>query len=145
MTSNDVGTAGKKKNVFTVILAIAAVLLFLGLAALAQIGWLLYQQEEQSAPKTLVNDSVDATVTAAAKKGWIPCPGVCLKLATPGWEHKEVANFAPSDVWFTFYDSSGSSFFSQRHIGHIIQTYADKPAKDIGICKLCNGTGWVKQ
>jgi hypothetical protein len=100
-------------------------------------------------PLTLIEDSVPKTVQVAAEGGWVACPGECLKLATPGWQHKEVQGFAPSDYWMTypFTDATGAAWqaYSQRHIGHIIRAYPDKAAQDVGICPVCKGTGWVRK
>ena len=94
-------------------------------------------------PRTLINNSVDETVADAAKKGWVPCPGKCLKLADPGWHHQDLQGFPATYIWMTYPYSDGEMYYSQNHIGHIIESYPDRPAKDIGICPICNGSGWV--
>jgi hypothetical protein len=96
------------------------------------------------APTTLVADSVPQTVKAAAKNGWVPCPGKCLKLATPGWRHMHVEGHPDSDVWFRYRLQGGWSAFSQRHVGHIIKI-SGKQASDTGSCTICEGTGWVRK
>lgn len=96
-------------------------------------------------PNTLVNDSVEETVSLAASKGWVPCPGSCLKLATPGWQHEDHPGYAPTDVWFTFHFTGGSKSFSQRHIGHIIETSENGHPDDVGICPVCLGVSWVRK
>lgn len=88
-------------------------------------------------PRTLIEDSIPKTVDTAAKLGWVPCPGNCLKLATPGWHHQVVEGHSDTDIWFTFRYSDGWYAYSQNHIGHIIRTYSDRPAEDIGICPVC--------
>ena len=100
---------------------------------------------EHAPPKTLVSDSVQATVAEAARKGWIPCPGNCLKLATPGWIRKKMDNFPDNYVWFPFKYEGGTEYYSQNHLGHIIKTSQYSPAKDTGICPICAGTGWVPE
>lgn len=109
----------------------------------------LAQKPYPDPPLTLVDDSVPKTVKVASENGWVACPGECLKLATPGWHHQNVAGYAPSDVWmtYTFTDAQGKSWsaYSQRHIGHIIRSYPDKAAVDTGICPICKGTGWVRK
>jgi hypothetical protein len=100
-------------------------------------------------PLTLVENSVTKTVKVAAEGGWVPCPGECLKLAKPGWQQREIQGFSPSDYWmpYPYTDKDGAAWqaFSQRHIGHIIRSYPDKAAQDVGICPICNGTGWVRK
>jgi hypothetical protein len=92
-------------------------------------------------PNNLINGSESATVAAAGKLGWKPCPGTCLKLSTPGWHKMEVAGHPETDNWFTF-DGGGS--FTQAHAGHIIQTSPGGGAVDNGACPVCGGTGWVR-
>jgi hypothetical protein len=96
-------------------------------------------------PRTLVDDSIPKTIELASQDGWVPCPGNCLKLATPGWHHQHVDGYADTDIWFSFDNDHYTAAFSQRHIGHIIQTSDDQPAKDGGICPICQGTGWVRK
>lgn len=123
-----------------VILVVMAV----GGAALFLVG----KQQSKSYPEpplTLVDDSVPKTVQVAAERGWVPCPGNCLKLATPGWHHQSVEGHPDTDIWFSFRAPNGWAAYSQNHIGHIIRTYSDKPAEDVGVCPTCNGTGWVRK
>ncbi len=135
------------------IVAVVAVLIMV--TVMGWIGWIKFTtpvEPKQTAsapvyppaPRTLIDDSVLETVRVAAERGWVPCPGDCLKLATPGWHHQDIQGFPDTDVWFTFRYAGGWSAFSQRHIGHIIQTHPDQAAKDTGICPICDGTGWVR-
>lgn len=91
-------------------------------------------------PRTLVDSSVEKTIKAADKLGFRPCPGSCLKLATPGWHRRKLKGFPDSYYWFTYTsnDHSKIMYFSQGHAGHIISKL-----RDIGPCEVCNGTGWV--
>jgi tetratricopeptide (TPR) repeat protein len=91
----------------------------------------------------------NATTSEAARLGWRPCPGNCLKATTPGWHKLDVAGHPASDNWITFDyrepdGTSAHSSFSQLHIGHIIQSFPDKAAVDSGPCPICGGTGWVR-
>lgn len=106
-----------------------------------------YSQELQKEdyPKNLVYGSSKATVAYAAQKGWIPCPGKCLKLATPGWTHRDIAGYSPDDMWFVFNHAGGWRAYSQRHAGHIIRKHADRAAEDMGPCPVCGGKGWIKK
>lgn len=96
-------------------------------------------------PKNLINDSTDATIKYAAARGWVPCSGSCLKLATPGWIKRDMDGFAPSDRWYPFPISGSTRYFSQRHVGHIIKRYSTKLAEDVGPCPICGGVAWLKQ
>lgn len=101
------------------------------------------EREANGPPHTLVNDSVEQTIAEAARRGWKPCPGHCLQLSMPGWHHEDVPGHPPTDVWYKFYHSGGYHMFSQGHCGHIIKEYYDQGAKDVGVCPVCNGVGWV--
>ncbi|HEY9790422.1 MAG TPA: hypothetical protein V6D22_08485 [Candidatus Obscuribacterales bacterium] len=165
-------TGGKKKRgKFNLVNAALVAFVCFALLVGAGIGWFLYQQhatlqakeqareqtiqqaeeKRQAAlranppPATLVNDSVAETIKYASQHGWVPCPGDCLKLAMRGWHHRHVDGFPPSYVWMEYRYSDGSHLYSQHHIGHIIRTYVDRPAEDVGICPVCGGTGWVKK
>jgi hypothetical protein len=157
----------KRRGKVSIVNAIIFAIVGVSIVALAGLGWVLMQQNievkknaeareaakaareeflaKHPCPRTLVNDSVPATVKAAAANGWYPCPGDCLKLATPGWHRQDLAGFAPTDWWFSFRYDEGTQYFSQRHIGHLIRRYSDRPAEDAGLCPICNGTGWVRR
>lgn len=152
---------------------VVAVILFVAvLAGAGVLGWQIYLKQSQieltkaarekakeeheawlrslpRPPDTIINDSTEATVRAAAKNGWIPCTGDCLKLATPGWRHLHLKGFSPSDYWFTYHfmkdNQSWSQYFSQRHAGHIIKEYGDSAPVDTGQCPVCHGTSWVRK
>jgi len=100
-------------------------------------------------PSGIVGGSPSATVSEAAKLGWKPCPGKCLKLTDSGWHKQAVAGHSDSDWWMT-YDykeadgTNAHSSYSQAHCGHIIQVFPDKAAVDSGACPVCGGTGWVR-
>jgi tetratricopeptide (TPR) repeat protein len=98
-------------------------------------------------PHNLIGDSASATVMEAAKLGWTPCPGQCLKLTTPGWHHMHVDGHADTDNWYTWEwtDANGhaSKYCNQNHVGHIYESFPDKPPVDKGACPVCGGTGWV--
>lgn len=96
-------------------------------------------------PKILVNNSIAQTIRTAGSLGWVPCPGECLKLTTPGWHHQHVEGYPDTDIWFNFKYAGGRTAFSQRHIGHIINVHSDRPAEDIGECSECQGTGWIRK
>jgi hypothetical protein len=161
----------KRKGKFSIVTALICVLVAVSLIGLAVLGWWVMKQDAEVKqkteareaakeaakeahenylathpyPRTLVDDSVAATVKAAAANGWIPCPGDCLKLATPGWHRQDLAGFAPTDWWFSFRYPGGTSYYSQRHAGHIIRNDGNRPAEDAGLCPICGGSGWVRK
>jgi hypothetical protein len=107
------------------------------------------QPTATSPPRDFINDSASATVNAAARAGWRPCNGGCLTFATSGWHHEKMNGFADSDQWmkypYTQADGTASWYaYSQRHIGHIIKTFPNKPAEDQGPCPVCKGVGWIR-
>jgi hypothetical protein len=171
-TGKNAGGKKKKGNAASnAVIAFIAVIIVIGVAVLGGLGWMIYQQratlaanaeakeaakiaaqEKRDAelranppPRKLVNDSVDQTVRYAAEHGWEPCPGDCLKLSTPGWHHEVVKNHPPTDIWFRFKHAGGWMSYNQNHIGHIIERHIDSAAKDVGICPVCEGAGWVKK
>jgi len=100
-------------------------------------------------PNTLIGGSSSATLSEAAKLGWKPCPGKCLKLSDSGWHKQKVEGHSDSDYWMTYdyreSDGTGAhASYTQAHCGHIIQVFPDKAAVDSGPCPICGGTGWVR-
>lgn len=91
--------------------------------------------------KDFVSDSASQTVSAAARRGWMPCRGAdCLNFGTNGWHHMEVAGHPPTDNWMEFTREDGTGYhYSQAHIGNRVIKGVDS-----GACPVCNGSGWVK-
>jgi hypothetical protein len=78
------------------------------------------------------------------KKGFVDCPGPCLKLSRGTWEHMHVEGHSDSDVWQRFQQSDGTSrSWNQGHVGQVIEMQGGQ-AVNIGNCKICGGTGKVK-
>jgi tetratricopeptide (TPR) repeat protein len=92
-------------------------------------------------PSGMVGGSPSAAVSAAAKLGYVPCKGAgCLNFGTPGWHQQHMEGYPDTDWWMDYKTADGTQYFSQHHIGHIIQD-----AKESGPCPVCRGTGWVKR
>lgn len=91
--------------------------------------------------KDFIGDSSSQTISAAAKKGWVPCRGAdCLNFGTNGWHHADMPGHPATDMWMDFTLDDGTHYsWTQKHIGDLI-----KQAKDIGPCPQCNGTGWIR-
>jgi hypothetical protein len=71
------------------------------------------------------------------------CPMPCLKRNDPRWQRMIVAGHPPTDMWIKFNYRGGSGSFSQRHMGHIIQSDGSHPPRDVGACPVCQGSGRV--
>ncbi len=98
--------------------------------------------EESPPPKELVGGTVDGAVSAAAKKGWMPCRFGCLSFDKSGWVHHEGEGFEATSMYMPYPNPSDpalTQYFSQRHIGMMI-----KDAKEAGSCPHCKGSGWVR-
>lgn len=90
--------------------------------------------------KDLINDSVAQTVSAAYKKGWVPCKGTnCLNYGTPGWHHEKVEGYPDSNMWQVYEKPDGKQWISQLHVGELVS----KEGQRMGACPVCNGSGWV--
>jgi hypothetical protein len=88
----------------------------------------------------------DNTVCDASgcKKGWVDCPGPCLKLSKGTWEHMHVDGHPDTDVWQRFHQVDGTwQLWNQNHKGEVIETRAGM-AVNIGKCTVCGGTAKVK-
>src|SRR5262245_54204749 len=57
---------------------------------------------------------------AGCKGGKVDCPGGCLKLSQGVWRHQDVAGHPASDLWISFHGTSGTTSWSQAHVGQVI-------------------------
>lgn len=79
-------------------------------------------------------------------KGQMDCPGDCLKLSTPGWQHLDVAGHGPDELWMYYPDPDGKgwSAYSQKHTGQVVKRKSSGSGTTISICPVCKGTAHVK-
>ncbi len=69
------------------------------------------------------------------------CPDPCLKLTEGKWEHLEVKDHSPTELWQKFVnkDDQGWQAWSQHHVGEKIEYQNAKPVST-GKCKTCGGS-----
>jgi hypothetical protein len=76
------------------------------------------------------------------KNGKVDCPGGCLKLSQGNWTRQNVAGHDPNELWISFHGKSGTTSWSQGHVGQVI-VYQNGDPVNIGTCKVCGGSTTV--
>ena len=68
------------------------------------------------------------------------CPGNCLKMSMPGWQH--LPGQDPKLLFMKFPVSNGYNSWSTHHLGEVIVYDKGEPVNK-GKCPICKGTGHV--